>query len=364
MCQADDSSTVTSSQDLSLPVDVLPHVTDVHCHPTDSPLSTEAMDDLAIRVCAMATRASDQSLVRSLASAYPQTVIPCFGYHPWFTHWISLKPYDSKEAHYRSLFFGPSSQNEEYLKAFEKLLTFLPEPILLDDVLRDLRDNLVAFPNAMLGEVGLDRICRIPYDTPAPTPYMLHDVKREMSPFTIPLEHQVAILEAQLDLAVELRRNVSLHSVKSADATVKLFERMKAKHGDNWTEISVDLHSCTVSPPTLKDIQRKHRNVFMSLSTAINERSPGHRDLIAACPDDRILAESDYPVISRSTPQTWNMILRIAEVKGWNVEQEWVDDTPEENWGTVRKLERNWILFEKGRHTLPPKKKSRNRAPA
>lgn len=58
---------------------VLAHVVDVHCHPTDSPVPPEVMDELRIRVCAMSTRASDQPLVKELAEKYPDKITPCFG---------------------------------------------------------------------------------------------------------------------------------------------------------------------------------------------------------------------------------------------------------------------------------------------
>lgn len=59
---------------------VLRHIVDVHCHPTDAPsISSSSMDSLRITICAMSTRQSDQPLVRDLAEAYPQKVIPCFG---------------------------------------------------------------------------------------------------------------------------------------------------------------------------------------------------------------------------------------------------------------------------------------------
>jgi len=61
------------------PLDVLRHVVDVHCHPTDSDVTTQAMDNLAITICAMSSRPADQSLVRDLANAYPEKVVPCFG---------------------------------------------------------------------------------------------------------------------------------------------------------------------------------------------------------------------------------------------------------------------------------------------
>lgn len=88
----------------------------------------------------------------------------------------------------------------------------------------------------------------------------------------------------------------------------------------------------------------------MSLSTVINTRSPGHRDLIAACPDDRILAESDYNNLSSLAGQTWDMIMRVALVKGWTIESEWAEDVPIEQWGVVRKLEQNWASFRAGSH--------------
>lgn len=123
----------------------------------------------------------------------------------------------------------------------------MPEPRPLTAVIAELRENLSAFPNAMLGEVGLDRIFRVPIDYFASP--------RVLTPFTIPLEHQIAVLEAQMDLAVELGRNISIHSVKSQLATTDLLARMKAKFGDKWNSVSVDLHSCGLSPQTWQELE-------------------------------------------------------------------------------------------------------------
>ncbi|KAI8981135.1 hypothetical protein BD414DRAFT_549232 [Trametes punicea] len=368
-----------------VPRSVLAHVIDVHCHPTDSDaeMTHRVVRDLPIRICAMATRRSDQELVAGLARAHPDKVVPSFGrsssaltllagYHPWFYHWISLTPALSKEHHYRSLFLPSSPSKPELVSAFERLLPYLPEPITLSDVLSDVRSHLVAFPRAMLGEVGIDRACRIPYARPSDPPYAgvsregssdeghgEGDPPRELSPFTIPLEHQLAILEAQLALAVELGRNVSLHSVKCQQATGELLDRMKARHGPAWCRISVDLHSCGLSAQTWQQISKRHPNVFLSLSTAINARSPAHKALIAACAPDRILVESDLHDVRRAAPYTWHMLRAIAAVKGWHVEDTWEDNEdgtaaaaalPETRWGVVRRLEENWRLFERGGH--------------
>lgn len=192
------------------------------------------------------------------------------GYHPWFTHWISTKAVSTKEEHYQSLFIQESSKQEDLQAALSRLMAYLPEPTPLSIILGELRQDLLRFPNAMLGEVGLDRACRVPYASPASPPYVLHDNRRELSPFTIPVRHQLEILEAQMDLAVELRRNVSLHSVKSQQATVELLDKMKSKHADAWKQIHVDLHSCGLSAPTWRDIQVGVLHVY--------RRTNGHTD--------------------------------------------------------------------------------------
>lgn len=130
---------------------------------------------------------------------------------------------------------------------FDTLLPLLPDPRPLEDVLTELRENLELFPDAMLGEVGLDRLFRVPYN--------YHAAPRDLTPFTVPLEHQLSILEAQLDLAVELQRNVSIHSVKAQAATVDLLLKLSKKHGKAWNKISIDMHSCGLSPETWRQLE-------------------------------------------------------------------------------------------------------------
>ena len=60
---------------MPLPVkDVLEHVVDVHCHPTDNEVGVEDAANLSIRLCAMATRADDQAKVADLATKNPKRV--------------------------------------------------------------------------------------------------------------------------------------------------------------------------------------------------------------------------------------------------------------------------------------------------
>ena len=106
--------------------------------------------------------------------------------------------------------------------------------------------------------------------------------------------------------------------------------------------------------------QRKHNNVYLSLSTVINSRSPAHKELIRVCSPDRLLVESDYNDATYLASQTCDMLATIAEVRGWPIEQSWEDDCPEEKYGVVRRLERNWQRFERGGHA-PMRKEDRRK---
>ena len=102
-------------------------------------------------------------------------------------------------------------------------------------------------------------------------------------------------------------------------------------------------------------LQKAHPNVFLSLSTAINARSPAHRELAAVCAPDRLLVESDFHDVRLSAPYTWHMLRTVAAAKGWRVETAWdhPEDEAEEDesmWGAVRRLEENWRAFVRGGH--------------
>lgn len=165
------------------------------------------------------------------------------GYHPWWSHRISTldTPLPSED-HYRAL-FNPSEEQEE---TFQTVISSLPPPRPLKDVSEELKRNLQLAPSTMLGEVGIDRAFRVRLPSDGAT---------KLSPFTVPQEHQLAVLEAQIDIAVELKKNISLHSVKASGATVELFKNMRKKHGAAWEKINIDLHSCTLSGETWKSIE-------------------------------------------------------------------------------------------------------------
>lgn len=303
------------------------HLVDVHCHPTDTDVSASAMAELPITMCSMSSSTKDQTLVAQLARDWPDKVVPAFGYHPWFVHQFSIetsKPLN-KEEHYASLFAG-----QNYM------VTDLPDPILLSNILAELRRNLLEFPMAMVGEIGLDKSFRV--------------IPRSNNPLTLPFTHQLAIFEAQFELAIELQRNVSVHAVRTPQATIDLLDKLKAKHGSAFKAISVDLHSCSLSVESWKSVEKRHPNVYLSFSTGINGRSEAYRALIKAADPSRILVESDWNSVGECASRTWDILCIVAEVKGWKVEEDmWDVDAPKDDWGVFRRLEANWLAFKGNR---------------
>lgn len=233
-------------------------LTQAHCHPTEEVRAGRDEDEWIAAadqvpldtVCVMSTDAWDQRLVARAAAAWPGKVVPAFGFHPWCVHTLSLAhPPPPAREHYEAL-LGPE---------VAELVPHLPPPVSLAEALAQLEAYLVAYPHALLGEVGLDRSFRIPVP---------HTSPRRLSRCQTPLAHQLAVLHAQLALACRYGRNVSMHSVRAAGPTLDVLADAAAQF-PGFAAIGVLLHSCTLSVPSLKQVQRAHANVFVSFSTCV-----------------------------------------------------------------------------------------------
>ncbi|WVR08340.1 hypothetical protein IAU60_005393 [Kwoniella sp. DSM 27419] len=341
-------------------------------------------------------------------------VVACFGYHPWFTHLYTLSDPSSiplKEEHYRSL-FSPSAKNAELL---ESLLPYLPDPVsfqpLLGKLREDIRRSLDEGRLTMLGEVGLDGSARLRWPKAArhlhPDHHKRDDASKDtveqtdqpvkagssaaardttnnggdadngneedewkrLTPFKVPMKHQRAILDLQMDLAVELGVNISLHSVACAGPTMEALVSMRDRHGIRFTNgINVDLHSAGGwSAEFWSQAQRNLLNLYASPSIFITGRSPHAPSLIRAIHRDRLLVESDSHDVRLSDRLVWAATEWISRCKGWPLEgpraQPWTleddlaahqdvvdakgrlrDPPAHETW-TVRTVERNWARF-------------------
>lgn len=217
---------------------------DAHCHPTDTMSTAPTIPSMkASGLIIMGTRFQDQSLVAELAAEYgvydpkdPREsrgrVVPSFGYHPWFSHLIwddgldDLKELSVKELktiHYRRVLTSNPT---------DKLIAALPEPKRLSEILNEMREYLERFPVALIGEIGLDRGFRIPF--PFETPFIQEQSKFEeskrLSPHRVSMTHQKIIFVAQLKLAGELERAVSVHGVQCHGALFDTFRDLWKGH--------------------------------------------------------------------------------------------------------------------------------------
>lgn len=378
-------------------------VFDAHCHPTDTMASIADIPRMkATALTIMSTRADDQDLVFHVATQLAKEsgegnedarrVLPCFGWHPWFSHLImdditpskdGQKDIDenTKKSHY-SRVLKPSPD--------EPFTSSLPTPKPLSQLLSETRSRLQAFPAALVGEVGLDRAFRLPQ----PWTQEEHDVRdgamtpgsregRRLSPYQVRPEHQKAVLEAQLRLAGELQRPVSVHSVQAHGAVIEVFKSLwkgherkvasrrerKRRHSHAEAHAGSDdedargaqtshsagtrerealpfppricMHSYSGPAETLKQFLHPSNpsDVYFSFSSVINfsHHSDKSVAVIKALPDDRVLIESDLHIAGQQMDDRLEEVTRqICEIRGWDLRQ------------GVQQLADNWRRFVYG----------------
>ncbi|PQE29018.1 hypothetical protein CJF30_00004054 [Rutstroemia sp. NJR-2017a BBW] len=309
-------------------------VYDAHCHPTDTMGSVESIPRMKARVLTvMATRAQDQELVAQVAESdglksVPATdddstkgIIPCFGWHPWFSYQMH--------------------------------------------------------PLALVGEIGLDKGFRLPRGWTADFEESRDEgltpggrEGRQLTPYRVQMSHQKAILMAQLKLAGEMGRAVSVHGVQAhgvlfdtLQESWKGHERhlMSKKEQKRIAKIPpgpdgedeedsedsgpkpfpprICLHSYSGPPDALKQYLNPAipAEIFFSFSSAINmstAASAKAMDVIKALPDDRILVESDLHIAGDEMDRRLEeMCRKICELKKWSLED------------GVTQLAKNWRRF-------------------
>lgn len=389
-------------------------VFDAHCHPTDTMASIPGMADTmkARTLTIMATRSQDQPLVAAVAeqhgvssheaitsgslpdndnsSHHSQKVIPAFGWHPWFSHLIyddsltgdnatlntsASDQQAEKRRHYNAV-LGPSPKSKED----DDFITQLPAPQSLSSFVAQTRNYLAAHPLALVGEIGLDKAFRLPSHDPAPEDLSMGMTPgrrdgRALSPYRVNTDHQIQILKAQLHLAGELGRAVSIHGVQAPGVlyetlkstwkghekrVVSKREKKKIARGvdedfssddDEDTEGHVGyqktrkyrpkpyppricLHSFSGGVQTLKQYVEDRSipaKIFFSFSLLVNYSTGGHErerrkhvadEVIKACPDDRILLESDLHCAGQEMDSLLEDIYRrVCRVKGWGLHE-------------------------------------------
>jgi Tat protein secretion system quality control protein TatD with DNase activity len=324
----------------------------------------------------MATRGEDQELVQQTAQSLGNEarVLPCFGWHPWFSHQIvddtQSAPQD-KEAHYTAV-LTPSPDPE--------FISHLPTPKPLSALISETRGRLQRSSNALVGEIGLDKSFRLPGVW---TPQDLENRDdqltpgsrqgRRLSPYKVKMEHQRTLLSAQLRLAGEMGRAVSVHSVQAHGAVLDSLKElwggheravMSRRERERWQDAEGALSdeekekgACKPSKPSspfppricmhsysgpvepIRQFLNKSNpsDVYFSFSAVINFSGVHARkvcDVIKALPGDRILVESDLHVAGPQMDQMLEEVTRqICDLRGWELRH------------GVQQLADNWKRF-------------------
>lgn len=374
---------------------------DAHCHPTDTMASIEFIPSMKARVLTiMATRSQDQSLVAEVAQKQAihepshlispisdRRIIPAFGWHPWFSHQLyddmspgASKLAPSKAAHYSAV-LNPSVENDTGFVAS------LPDHRPLSSHLEEMRSHLKQFPAALVGEIGLDKAFRLPTNSPAQPKKGATPGSRDgraLSSYRVKMEHQISIFKAQLTLAGELGRPVSVHGVqahgvvydtlastwKGYEKTVLSKRQLKriAPGAEDWSTSDEDdidkndglegnvkqsltkldmpfppricLHSFSGPPQMVKQYlnPRIPAAIYFSFSVYINfsndEQANKTKAVLEAVPDDKILVESDLHTAGIEMDEALEQIYRfICDVKKWNLKE------------GIERIRRNFRMF-------------------
>lgn len=372
---------------------------DAHCHPTDTMASIAQIPSMkAATLTVMATRAQDQELVAETAQSVNTTdkstrspcILPSFGWHPWFSHQImddttptaTTPTPQSKENHYINVLTSSPASDLDFINQ-------LPSPRLLSTLLNETRERLRQFPNSLVGEVGLDKAFRLPGVWTAEnissrdedlTPGSREG--RKLSPYKVKMDHQRTVLKAQLQLAGEMQRPVSVHSVQAHGVVFELFKELWIGHekvflSRRQKEKLRDAEGALSDDDKYEDEQRRLSNtsetqkplpfppricmhsysgpvepirqflhpsnpsdVYFSFSALINfSGTPAKKitDVIKALPDDRILIESDLHTAGTQMDDLLEDVARqICQLRGWDLRT------------GVKQLADNWNRFVYG----------------
>lgn len=292
-------------------------VADAHCHVVDGGQWTSIiseLDDECDRIIVMTTGFDNIDKLCG-EQVLPRSVIPAFGFHPWMAGSVYFENRD-KLAHYREV-LNPCPSNED--------ISQLVEPRPFAEYLDLMRKYLTRNPQAVVGELGLDKPFRLALDDD------------KLSPFRVGMDHQRRVFGAQLALAGEFKRPISVHSVQC--------------HGHVFNDVArlskgipaVCLHSYSGSVDQLRQwldwSRSSHVELFMSFSAVFSLENRKLNDYLEILPDSSFLTESDLSQCSFEELVSHNdrVLKYLAKAKGYSEED------------MRKKIKENFLRFVKSK---------------
>ena|SRR3990167_915409 len=243
----------------------------------------------------------------------PDNTVIGFGVHPWFTYTLAANGDDD-----------PSKDEDEKQQLWYTTL----------------RNHLINYPQAFVGEIGLDKIAKSQGGSfslsaiPVLTFFIGKGGKGTKEELWI---GQSRLFRIQMKLARELGRPASVHCVGAQGQMFDLFREWSKQdvlprriclHSYGNTHLvftflftkdqppggSVDMVKCFTS----KAIKA---TVYFGFSYFVNLRSPKTKDVIKAIPPDRILLESDLAGVDGLVEGLETMYNVVAEIRGWTLQE-------------------------------------------
>ncbi|KAI9266569.1 TatD family [Phascolomyces articulosus] len=305
---------------------------DAHCHPHDDIENLDMLPNLKTgHITVMGVRQDDWDRVAEVTNACePGRCVPSFGIHPWFLHRLMVDDDADPETHYDQVLTTKiASEKQDMIRA-------LDPPFSRGEWVNNLKQRLVDYPQALVGEVGLDRAARL---LPGGA-IEWHGIK----PTTVQtsIEHQMNVLRIQLLIAREFKRPVSVHCVQASGHLLQLLQELaptKKKKETPPPLLRLCLHSFMGSAGSIPQfLKLKGYAIYVSFSVAICGRMDKKKlyDLMASIPEDRILIESDLNTPCGLDHAMEEITKWVGEARQWTIEK------------TIEQTYKNWRTFVGG----------------
>lgn len=258
---------------------------DAHCHLQLEPLLSNVIESVERAKSVGVLRASvcgtcpgeDWNAVASLASRFPDFVVPCLGLHPYWIYEYLTAP---EQVERRELVEASACAVSE--EANTSIGQWPTAPLRFDskkyeDELEDALSNMD--PASHVGECGLDkRLC----DSKSIS-------RSNIRSGLVVMDVQIEILKSHIRVARKLRRTLVLHCVGAWGA---LYEVLR-EEASNGLDFAIVLHSCNSLSIDMACTLSKLGHIYFSISGG--HLTPKVAGLIKAIPIDRLLLESDAP---------------------------------------------------------------------